>query len=187
MKNKKGNFDCYILMSLMVFGIMMAGAPMVAMAAEVHTVERHPQGGTQTDTVARQGPCVIDLTAPITTGSCRLKVTDPPAELIVQRWLRTTGIGASMEVFQKFTKSEDYISLDGLAAEFLAAKRKSPSRFWDAKVRVAPRKLDASPGGSNAWKLKNVYSTDELQQAKDAAIKWANARKNYRGSRFGKQ
>jgi len=181
-------FSGWVLMT--VFGAVMAGAPATVAAAGglkpgQHTVVRHPQGGSTT-TVERKGSCVLDLTAPKTTASCRLSPTDPPAKLIVKGWYKDRGISDLGALLLASTPKER----DKITAAFLSAKGKSPEVFFGADLLVVGiRYLDAPPGGVNRWtssRSVRYYTKDELKQAKDAVLKWAEAWREYRGSQFGK-
>ena len=155
-----------------------------------HTVERPPKGGGTT-TVEREGPCVIDLTAPKTTGSCNLGVTDPPAKVVVKNWYRATGPVprlAEEEINKEITggNKSKYRSADYFARYALENARSDALGFWTATPITIPDTMDTAPGTQKSEKRSGAYSKEELEAAKSAMLKWAQAWKNYRGSRFGK-
>ncbi len=206
MNTKTGGLICRTWMLLML-GVATLGVPTTLPAADSaspvlkpgqHTVERHPQGA-QTGTVARRGPCVIDLSAPNESGNCRLGVTDPPAKLIVTGWFRA-GIDPAdtAHSVNSAISGKKFKNVDEEAESFLKKARLAPIKFWDATPVKAPATLNAAPGATNRWTTgreniegglqlaSTIYSAGELVAAKQAALKWARAWKNYRGSRFGK-
>lgn len=163
-------------------------ADVIAAGQHFGTVERK---GASTSTKAGGKQCVIVLTQSKMKGRCELGADDPPAKInvgdsVTHEVLYVSDTLAYWSDQQAIINSGSLVDLNRkAAAQFLDNEKLPANAFWEAKVIVGDSdipplpndidvpELDPAPGETKRWTVKNVYTHEELKQAKEAAIKWA--------------